>query len=260
MTFNISQDTEFMAFNRPECDFAIDKKSLQHQRMANHWRRFRCDICSAQFTRKDNFNRHMDKHTNIHNVHCHNVAVHLVVLTTYNIRGGAKRPSDTQEDYKIKRLKTDDDPRQYYVMKKIKEQKMEKFRTTSSIHQEQFRNIDVNDVTNILNTLKRVFAAILEDVTSHSNTEDLIRMTVQSPSLDYPIVIPFLRLHEVTLVRFLSEGERILQSNEDFVIDEGLELDITHVDMANGSGRQKRTIANMDRHLKEKQCIIRIKQ
>ena len=257
-----------MAFNCPECDFVATKKHqlLQHQRSANHWRRFRCDVCSAVFTRKTNLDRHLEKHRTQNNVHCSecgraftrpdNLQRHM--LEKHQIGGGVKRVADTSDVGSVKRLRKDDDPRQFYVMTKLKEQKMEKFRTTASTYRVKFRNIDVGDVTDILNTLKRMFAAVLEDMTSHAKTGDLIRMTVQSPTLDFPIVVPFLRLQEVTVDRFLSEVERVLQSNEDFMIDEGLEIDITRVDMPSGSGRKKRIFANMDRFLKEKKCFIQI--
>ena len=96
-----------------------------------------------------------------------------------------------------------------------------------------------------------MFAAVLENMTSHAKTVDLIRMTVQIPTLGFPIVVPFLCLQEVTVDRFITEVEQVLQSNEYFMIDEGL-YDFTHVDMPSGSGLKKRTFANVDRFLKEK--------
>ena len=57
-------------------------------------------------------------------------------------------------------------------------------------------------------------------------------VTVQSPSLDYPIVIPFLKLPELTADRFISAIERAIQSNKDFAIDSGLVLEFTHVILA----------------------------
>ncbi len=38
----------------------------------------------------------------------------------------------------------------------------------------------------------------------------------------------------LTADTILAEIERVLQSNEDFVLDEGLKLEITHVHMPNG--------------------------
>ena len=59
-------------------------------------------------------------------------------------------------------------------------------------------------------------------MTVRAKSNDLVRVSVQSPSLDYPVVISFLRLQELTADRFLSEIERVLQSHEDFATDSGL--------------------------------------
>ncbi|KAL4217303.1 hypothetical protein ACF0H5_023754 [Mactra antiquata] len=64
-------------------------------------------------------------------------------------------------------------------------------------------------------------------------------MTAQSPSLDYLIVIPFMKIPELTVDRFMGEIERVLQSNEDFIIDESLIFRVTLVDMPTG-GTMKR--------------------
>ena len=81
---------------------------------------------------------------------------------------------------------------------------------------------------------------------------------MQSPSLDYPVVIPFLRLQELTADRFLSEIERVLQSHEDFAIDSGLVLELTHMDMPTGRGRKRCKFVDMLKYLMDKRCIIRI--
>ncbi len=83
-------------------------------------------------------------------------------------------------------------------------------------------------------------------------------MTVQSPSLDYPIVIPFIRTPELTVDRFMAEIERVLQSNEDFVIDESLMFEVTLVDMPNGGAQKRCKYVDTGRFLEDKRCVIRI--
>lgn len=95
-------------------------------------------------------------------------------------------------------------------------------------------------------------------MTIGSKPTNLVRLTVQSPSLDYPIIIPFLRIKELTPDRFMSEIERVLQSNEDFVIDESLSLQVTLVDMPEGGARKKCKFVNTEKFLQTKKCILQI--
>ena len=109
-----------------------------------------------------------------------------------------------------------------------------------------------------MQSLKKMFTSILNQLTDGSKPQDLIRMMVQSPSLDYPIVIPFLRIPELTVDRFMSEIERVLQSNDEFSIDESLIFEIIHVNMLNGGARKRCKFINTDKFLENRKCIIRI--
>lgn len=51
--------------------------------------------------------------------------------------------------------------------------------------------------------------------------------------------VPFMKKEELTVGRFLSEIERVLQSYEQFVLDTSLEIELTHVELPEG-GAQKR--------------------
>ena len=256
-----------MSYACPECDFTTDKKSqlLQHQRAENHWRGFRCDVCSSQFTRQSNLDRHMQKHADTNNVHCphcnkafsrpDNLQRHL--QEKHQIGGGVKRAAESGSDGgKAKRIKKDDDPRLFYTISKLKEQHMKKFSTTASTYKVNFKDLDVAE--DVLTTLKRLFTAIFSDLTRGTKSEDLVRLTVQSPSLDYPIIIPFLRITELTADRFMSEIERVLQSNEDFTIDESLIFEVTLVDMPSGGAGKRCKFVNTEKFVLDKRSIIQI--
>ena len=255
------------AFKCLECEFTADKKSqlLQHQRSANYWRNFKCEVCGASFTRKAHFDRHMEKHNDTNNIHCpvcnrafgrpNNLQRHL--REKHQIGGGQKRPSSEFREGRVtKQLKKDDDPCQHYDLQKVKEQRIEKFKTTASTYKVTFKDIEISD--NILSTLKKLFSALFSDLTRKSKPIDLVRITVQSPSLDYTIVIPFLKVTELTADRFMSEVERVLQSNEDFIIDSGLIIDVTLVDMPSGGIGKRCKYVNMHKFLQQKKCILQI--
>ena len=76
---------------------------------------------------------------------------------------------------------------------------------------------------------------------------------MDSPQLDYPIVLQFMRRTELTVNRVLSEIERVLQSYEEF----GMEL--VHVHMPSGSGSKRKPYVDFGRLLDEKRSIIQIR-
>ena len=222
-----------MAYQCDECGASFPKLSqlLQHRRAENHWKKLPCHICGKVFTRTDNLDRHLEKHKSSNASHCEVCGKAFSRLDSlqrhlkekHQVGGGQKRPANDSEDGSLtKVLKRSDDLRQFYTVTKIKDQRIEKFRTRASSYKVYFKDIEVTD--DILSTLRILFSSLFEDLTKESKSEDLVRLTVQSPSLDYPIVIPFLKIPHLTADRFMSEKERVIQSNEDFVIDSGLIL------------------------------------
>ena len=111
------------------------------------------------------------------------------------------------------------------TFKKSKNRESLSSRTTASTFKVTFKDIEISD--KILSTLKKLFSALFSDLTRKSKPIDLVPITVQSPSLDYPIVIPFMKVTELTADRFMAEVECLLQSNDDFVIDSGLIIEVT---------------------------------
>jgi hypothetical protein len=94
------------------------------------------------------------------------------------------------------------------------------------------------EVRNLTKTLRLLFQSLIKDLTEFMKSEDLIRMSIQCPELDFPITIPFMKVSQLSTETLLREIERVLQSYEQFVLDSSLEIDITHVDMPSGAGRK----------------------
>ena len=66
-------------------------------------------------------------------------------------------------------------------------------------------------------------------MTDGAEPQDLVRMVVVHPELDFPITLPFISKKHLTAERFLSRLETVLQSYEEFTIDATLEIHITQV-------------------------------
>ena len=104
------------------------------------------------------------------------------------------------------------------------------------------------------------FSSLIEftgNVTEFMDPNDLARLTIQCPELDYPISLPFMRVAKLSAERLLAEIERVLQSYEEFVIDQSLVIELIHVRLP--AGRGKRCYVDLERKMTEKQCFINIK-
>jgi len=81
---------------------------------------------------------------------------------------------------------------------------------------------------------------------------------MDNPELDYSIVLPFVRRSALTIERLLAEIESVLQSYEQFVIDETFGIELVHVQSTSGSG-YRRNFVDIIKMVKKKQNIIQMK-
>ena len=88
--------------------------------------------------------------------------------------------------------------------------------------------------------------------------EDLVQVTLECPDLDFPIRLPFMQMNQLTSELLLTEIERVLQSNEQFVLDNCVQLNITHVSLPKGGTGKRCDYVDTERFLKDKCCIIQI--
>ena len=71
-----------------------------------------------------------------------------------------------------------------------------------------------------------LFNNLLSHLTEKVPDNDLIGLTLTSPSLDYPVSIPYKRRGNLSASDILDKIESILNSNEDFRIDNRLKIDV----------------------------------
>ena len=137
---------------------------------------------------------------------------------------GQKRKSNDQ----------DEEPRQdyYYEISPPKERKSQKFGMKSMDYVVRFNN-GLNDV-DLLKSQERIhdiFHHLLEDVTQGMNPTDQVRFILRSDQLQTPIAIPFLPLEKLTTEKVLSHVEKVVQSNEEFRLNDTVTVNIIHVEM-----------------------------
>ena len=147
----------------------------------------------------------------------------------------------------------------YYQIKPPREHHSKKFNMTAKNYSVHFNNaLDNVDLLESRNRTYGIFDRLIEDVTEGMNPTDQVRFVLRSDQLQTPISIPFCPLEELTVEKVLSNVEKVVQSNEDFRLNDTVTIDLIHVEMPRGSGRLKRTTLNIRDHLKKKKSIITI--
>ena len=167
---------------------------------------------------------------------------------------GEKRKSDEQ----LLPVESGED---YYSIETKKKHHSKKFDLTPTDHIVRFNNA-LHDV-DLLESYERtqaIFHHLLADVTRDMAKKDQVRFVLRSEQLETPISIPFLPLEELTPEKIFSQIERVIQSNEDFRLNDTVTVDIIHVVTPEGRGKSKvkRTTLNIREYLKKKKSVIPI--
>ena len=149
----------------------------------------------------------------------------------------------------------------YYSIETKEKRYSKKFGMTATDHIVRFNNV-LHDV-DLLESQERthtIFQHLIEDVTTDMNPNDQVRFILRSDQLQTPISIPFLPLEKLTTEKVLSQVEKVVQSNEEFRLNDTVTIDIIHVETVQGSGksRVKRDIVNIREYLKSKGSVITI--
>ena len=165
---------------------------------------------------------------------------------------GEKRKSDEQDV---------EQGQYYYNIETVKKHHSKKFGMTATDHVIRFNNVLADlDLLESHERTQAIFHHLLNDVTWDMNPKDQVRFILRSEQLDTPISIPFLPVERLTTERVFSQIERVIQSNQDFRLNDTVTIDIIHVVAPEGRGksRVKRTILNIREYLKKKKSIISI--
>ena len=86
----------------------------------------------------------------------------------------------------------------------------------------------------------------------------MVRIILQAPGLDKPIALPFIKKDVLTMDRFMTWVEHVLQSKKDVKLDSDMTVNLVHMGMAEG-GKSKRPMFQMWEEKKEEwRCIINI--
>ena len=149
----------------------------------------------------------------------------------------------------------------YYWIKPVRDHHSQKFNMTAKNYGVHFNNVlgDV-DLLKSQNRTYGIFDRLIRDVTEGMNSTDQVRFVLSSNQLQAPISLPFCPLEELTTEKVLSQVEKVVQSNEEFRLNDTVNIDIIRVEMPQGSGKSKvkRQTWDIRDYLKRKNSVITI--
>ena len=119
----------------------------------------------------------------------------------------------------------------------------------------QFHPLNVHGVSNVVSTLNNAFRQLFDRLTLDMAPHDQVRLILDSHQLDRPISLPFLPRDSLTPERFLAAVERVVQSNDQFTLDESVNVNLVHVAMPQGGVGKRRDVVNLHRYLDKKRCF-----
>ena len=145
-----------------------------------------------------------------------------------------------------------------YVIENVKNVKSKKFQMSATHYTTRFNNtVSDLDLVESYERTQDIFEHLLNDVTVGMNEKDQVRFVLRSNQLDTPISLPFMPLWQLTPERVFSQIERVIQSNQDFRLNDTVVVDMIHVVEPQGSGR-RRTVLDIREFLHKKGSIITI--
>ena len=162
---------------------------------------------------------------------------------------GKKRKAENQ----------DVEQEEYYRIQPVKDYHSKKFNMSAKNYRVQFNNtLDNVDLLQSQNRTYDIFDRLLRDVTEGMHSTDQVRFVLQSNQLQFPISLPFCSLEELTTEKVFSQVEKVVQSNEEFRLNDTVNIDILRVQMPQGSGKSKvrRQTWNIREYLKKKKSVI----
>ena len=174
---------------------------------------------------------------------------------------GQKRKNESDVESESEDEQSEDEQGQYYYqLESRRKYYSKKFGMTATDHRVRFNNVLADrDLLESYETTHKIFHHLLEDVKEGMAPNDQVRFILRSEQLETPISLPFMPVERLTTERVYSELERVIQSNQEFRLNDTVTIDLNHVVAPTGSGRKKRTTFNIDDYLHEKKSVVRIK-
>jgi hypothetical protein len=106
--------------------------------------------------------------------------------------------------------------------------------------------------------IRKILGHVLDVMIKDVPDEDMVRICIEGRNLKFRIWTPMILKSQITVDRWMDEVERILQSQEDFPLDEGFSVEVHTAKIPSGRCSY-RVPALLARQLNDKSSVIQIK-
>ena len=152
-----------------------------------------------------------------------------------------------------------DNERPFYI-ESVRQVYTKKFKTNATSYRIQFTNVFADvEITSLHEQLHEIFQQILDKTVGGVPPQDQVRFVLHSNQLDKPIHFPFMPAERLTTEHILAKFEQVIQSNQEFRLNDTVEINVIHVSMPIGGKGTKRSEVNLEKHLEKKRSIVRIR-
>ena len=87
------------------------------------------------------------------------------------------------------------------------------------------------ELANLHERLHHIFQQILDETIGGIPPQDQVHVVIHSNQLEYPITFPFVTPERLTMGRILAEFQRVIQSNQEFRLNDTVDVNVIHVSM-----------------------------
>ena len=149
----------------------------------------------------------------------------------------------------------------YYTLTKLRDQYSVKFSINFTNYECKVRSLAHISLRDLPVAIGMILSAILDEALNNVPPTDKVRIRLDSRHLDRPIWTPPIQRDQLTVDRIMLEVSRVLQSHEDFRLDDTFSLWVQHAAIPGGtcSTIDSKQNALLLRKLREKRCVTVIK-
>ena len=155
--------------------------------------------------------------------------------------------------------RNDDHERPFYL-ESVRQGYMKKFRTNASSYRVRFTNVFADvEIASLHEQLHEIFQQVLDETVGGVPPQDQVRFLLHSDQLDKPIHFLFMSAERLTTEHILAKFEQVIQSNQEFRLNDTVEINVIHISMPIGGKRSKHSEVNLEKHVEKKRTVVRIR-
>ena len=120
-------------------------------------------------------------------------------------------------------------------------------------------NLSATNVSDATHVIQNTFNHMVHTLFDYIPNSSYIRFVLQSPKLDKALNMPFVKRELFTTNLLMEKIRKILNSNEEFLLDGNLDCLLAHVEVPSGGKNSSRTYVDKEREIDDRHTFIKIR-